>query len=179
MGSLTTRPSVGLRVTDRGDTLVVEDTPGCLWLFGAWFVGGGLIALAMPFVAVNRDAVPWWGRLLVVLIGIATMSAGAFVIRAHPTRRTEIDRRTGTVRVTKRQAFGRRSIEELPVSTIGVVQVFPSRDSDGDVHYALNLVLEDGRTIPLHSQPVYGKEWIDELATRVRQYVAIAVRPNV
>ena len=120
-----------MRVTDRGTTLVVEDTPGCLWIFGAWFIVGGVIALLMPFVASNRDVVPGWGKVLAVLLGAASAVVGVVAIRRSPTTRAEFDAAANRVRVHIRTPFGQTRIEEASLADIGVVQVLPSRDGDG------------------------------------------------
>jgi len=166
-----------MKVTERDGTLVVRDTPGCLWLFGAWFVAGGAIALPMPFIAVNRAEVPWWAKAVALGLGIATVSAGLFLIRMSPSTRTEIDRVAGRVRVAKRTPFGATRVEEFAVSDVGVLQVLPGNDSDGDTHYSLRLLLKDGREVPLHAQPAYGKDWVDARATRIRDYLARSLGP--
>ena len=166
-----------MNITERDGTLVVRDTPGCLWLFGAWFVAGGAIALPMPFVAVNRAEVPWWAKAIAVGLGIATVSAGLLLIRAFPSTRTEIDSVAGRVRVAKRTPFSATRVEEFALSDVGVLQVLPESDSDGDTHYSLRLLLKDGREVPLHAQPAYGKEWVDARATRIRDYLARSLGP--
>src|SRR5688500_4355530 len=112
-----------MNVTERDGTLVIRDSPGCLWLFGAWFVAGGAIALAMPFIAVNRAEVPWWAKAIAVGLGVATVSAGIFLIRAYPSTRTEIDRVARRVRVAKRTLFSATRVEEFALSDVGVLQV--------------------------------------------------------
>ena len=160
-----------MRVTDRGTTLVVEDTPGCLWIFGAWFVVGGVIALLMPFVASNRDVVPGWGKVLAVLLGAVSAVVGVVAIRRSPTTRAEFDAAGNRVRVRIRTPFGQTRIEEAPLADIGVVQVLPGRDGDGAEQYSLRLLLRDGREIPLHAQPSYAKQSIERDAARIREYL--------
>jgi hypothetical protein len=167
-----------VRITERGTTLVVQDTPGCFWLFGLWFVAGGALALAMPFIAVNRDDVSGWAKALSIGIGVATVAAGLFVIRTSPSIRTEIDPARGRVRVTTRVAWRAPRTEEFALGDVGVLQVLPARDSDGDTYYTLRLLLADGRAIPLHRRSAYGKEWIEARAARIRQHLAPRLTPR-
>ena len=73
--------------------------------------------------------------------------------------------------------FSATRVEEFALSDVGVLQVLPDRDSDGDTHYSLRLLLKDGREVPLHAQPAYGKEWVDARATRIRDYLARSLGP--
>ena len=162
-----------MRVTDRGTTLVVQDTPGCLWIFGAWFVTGGVIAFLMSFVATNRDEIPVWGRILAALMGVASVAVGAVAIHRSPTTRAEFDAASDRVRVRIRAPLGRPRLEEAALGDIGIVQVLPSRDSDGAEQYMLRLLLRDGREIPLHAQASYNKGSIERVAQRIREYLGL------
>ena len=162
-----------MRVTDRGTTLVIQDTPGCLWIFGAWFVVGGGIALLMPFIATNRHEIPVWGKLLAVLMGGVSAAVGAVAIHRSPTTRAEFDAASDRVRVRIRAPLGRTRIEEASLADIGIVQVLPSRDSDGAEQYTLRLLLRDGREIPLHAQASYNKGSIERVAHRIREYLGV------
>lgn len=162
-----------MRVTDRGTTLVVQDTPGCVWVFAAGFVVAGTMVVLM-FVASNRSDVPWWGKLVAVLLGAAFASVGVIAIRRSPTTRAEFDAASGTVRVRTRAPFGRVRVEEASLADIGIVQVLASRDADGAEQYVLRLLRRDGREIPLHAQASYSKRSIERAAKRIREYLGIA-----
>lgn len=160
-----------MRVTDRGTVLVIQDTPGCLWIFGMWFMAGGILALAMPFVAENRADVPLWGKLVALLLGGAAAATGWVTMRRSPTIHTELDAASGRVRVRTRAPFGGTHLDEFALDDIGVVQVFPSRDSEGSEQFALRLLLRDGRAVPLHTQPSPSKGTIEGVAQRIREYL--------
>lgn len=160
-----------MRVTDRGTTLVIRDTPGCLWLFGAWFAAGGLLILAIPFVAENRGEAPSWLKLLILLMGAAAAAVGWATMRRSPTTRTELDAASGRVRVHTRSPFRQAHIDDFALTDIGVVQVLPSRDSEGVEQYSLRLLLRDGRAIPLHTQPSPAKATVERVAQRIRDFL--------
>lgn len=162
-----------MRVTDRGTMLVIQDTPGCLWIFGTWFMAGGVIALAMPFVAVNRADVSLWAKILVFGIGTAAVAAGWYTIRKSPTTHTELDATSGRVHVRARVPFSGTRVDDFAFGDIGVVQVLPSRDSDGDEQFSLRLLLRDGRAIALHTQPSGSRGAVERVAERIREYLGI------
>ena len=160
-----------MQVTDRGTMLVIQDTPGCLWIFGTWFIAGGAIALAMPFVAENRAEVPLWGRIAAFLLGAAAVAVGWVTIRRSPTTHTELDATNGQGRVRSRTPFSGTRLDEFALEDIGVVQVLPSRDSDGDEQFSLRLLLRDGRAIALHTLPSSSRGTIERVAERIREYL--------
>lgn len=162
-----------MRVTDRGTTLVIRDTPGCLWLFGGWFVAGGVIAVAMVFVAENRADVPGWGKLLILLMGATAAAVGWTTMRRSPITDTELDAATGRVRVHTRAPFGQTRVDDFEFTDIGVVQVLPSRDDEGGERFSLRLLLRDGRAIPLHTQPSPAKGAIERVAQRIRDFLGV------
>jgi len=162
-----------MRVTDRGTSLVIQDTPGCLWLFGTWFVVGGVLAIALPFVAGNRDDVPRWGKLAAVIMGLAAVVVGWTAMRRSPSTHTELNAASGKGRVRSRAPFGRTQVEEFDLRDIGIVQVLPSRDSEGTQQYSVRLLLSDGRDFPLHVQPSPNKRSIEGVATRIREYLGV------
>jgi hypothetical protein len=164
-----------MRVTDRGTMLVIEDTPGCLWIFGVWFIAGGILALAMPFVAENRADVPLWGKVVAILLGAAAAVTGWVTMRHSPTIRTELDAASGRVRVRTRAPFGGTHVDDFAINDIGIVQVFPSRDSEGDEQFSLRLLLRDGRTVALHTHPSSSKSAIEGVAKRIREYLGARV----
>jgi len=164
-----------MRVTDRGTSLVIQDTPGCLWLFGAWFVAGGVIAIVLPFAAEKRADVPLWGKLAALIMGLAAVAVGWTAMRRSPSTHTELDAASGKGCVRSRPPFGRTRVDEFALEEIGVVQVLPSRDAEGTQQYSLRLLLRDTREIPLHVQPSPNKRSIEGVATRIREYLGLRV----
>ena len=154
--------------------MVARDRPGCLWLFGLWFVAGGVLATLMPFVAVNRSEVPWWGRLLAVVIGLTTLAGGLFTIRAHPETTAELDRGSGFGRVRTRGFARATTTATFPLADVRALEVTTERDSDGDPLYRTRLWLADSRALWLQANAVYGAESVQAQAARIRGFLGLA-----
>ena len=162
-----------MRLTERGDRLVVSSTPGCLWLFGLWFVGGGALAVCAAFFATNAHEVSWWARLAALGAGVAALAAGVFVVAQAPAVRTELDRAAdrGVVRT---RAFGRATrLEEFRCSDVRGLEVYEARDGDGDATFQLRLRLPDGRAVALHGNVFYGREWVEARAAPIRRFLGL------
>jgi len=166
-----------MQIVERDELLTVRDRPGCLWLFGLWFVAGGVLALLMPFVAVNRSELPWWGRLLTIGMGLATLCAGLFTIRSHPETTTELDAGRSVGRVTTRGFARAASTDSFPLADARSLEVVTGRDGDGDPTFRLRLWLAGSRSVWLQANPAYGggtAAW--EAAERVRAFLALRNR---
>lgn len=162
-----------MRITERGDSLVLDDTPGCLWLFGLLFVGSGSLALSTPFVAANRHAVGWRVNALAAVIGLVHLPAGLWWIRGHPATHTQFDRAAGTGRHRVRVPGARAAVvTEFRLADVRGLELWRGADSDGDPVFQLRLWLAGSQVLALHSHPVASGEWADARAEELRRFLA-------
>ena len=156
-------------VSDRA-RLTIRSTPGCLWIFGLWFVAGGALAIAMPWIATNRDEISGWARLASVAIGAACAAAGLGIVLHAPALETTVDHPAGRVTHRRRGLLQRRE-ETFPVRDLAGVVVEEGRDGDGDPVFNLLLTRRGGPPLPLLSSEARGREWTaaraGEIATRL------------
>ena len=82
-----------MKIRQERDRLVVRHTPGCLWLLGLMFVGSGTVASAGALVGFAGDeAMPLWGRALVLTIGVAHLAGALWLLRTSPATELVADR---------------------------------------------------------------------------------------
>ena len=161
-----------MRVEERGNVLMARATPGCIWIFGLWFVAGGVMAMLMTFIATNANELAWWERLFVFTIGAGCALAGAFIIVGAPAIRAVFDRTSGRAIVTTTGPRGRSRVE-FACRDVCVVDLKEDKDSDGDPMYRVRLWLRDGRAVLLQSQPVHGREWCAVRAEMIRRFLGV------
>ena len=161
-----------MRIEERGNILTVRATPGCMWIFGLWFVAGGVLAMAMTFLASNAHELAWWERLFAFVIGAACTAAGLFVILGAPAVRAVFDRTSGRAIVTTAGIRERRRIE-FACRDVCVVDLAEEKDSDGDPMYRVRIWLRDGRRILLQSQPMHGQQWHAVRAEMIRRFLGL------
>ena len=162
-----------MRIDERGHVLTVRATPGCVWIFGLWFVAGGVLAMAMTFLANNADTLAWWERLLAFTIGAACAAGGLFVILQAPAIHAVFDRTTGRAIVTTTGLRARERLE-FGCRDVSLVDLQEDKDSDGDPMYRVRIWLRDGRKILLHSQPMHGRDWCAARAETIRRFLGLA-----
>jgi hypothetical protein len=161
-----------MNVEERGNVLTARATPGCVWIFGFWFVAGGVLAMVMTFAASNASDLVWWERLFTFSIGVGCAAAGLFVILGAPAIRAVFDRTSGRAIVTT-TGLRERSRVEFACRDVCVVDLAEEKDSDGEPMYRVRLWLRDGRVILLQSQPVHGLEWCARRADVIRRFLGI------
>lgn len=161
-----------MRIEQRGDVLIVRATPGCMWIFGLWFVAGGLLAMVMTFAASNAHELAWWERLFAATIGVACAAAGVWVIVGAPAVRAVFDRATGHVVVTT-TGLRTRSRVEFACRDVRIVDLKEEKDSNGYPMYQVRVRLRDGRAVVLQSQPVHGRDWCGARADAIRRFLGL------
>jgi hypothetical protein len=62
---------------------------------------------------------------------------------------------------------------------VDAVDIVRTIDDDGDATYALRLVLRDGRTLPVHANPVADARLVTTQAERVRGFLGIGTEQRV
>ena len=161
-----------MRISERGDVLTITDRPGLVWFLGLWFIAGGVMAMALVFLATNAPDMEWWERTIAFAIGAAVFAAGVFVLANSPTIITVLNRSTG---VASMHVRGLRTNERIAfrLRDIIVVEMRESKDSDGDPCYHLRLGLRTGRVLPLHSMDLHGRESCDAERERIRRFLAL------
>lgn len=149
------RDDYRLRLTDHSGAILVLG--GFFTLVGSVFVYGGLGG------ASNVDQLSAGERFLVIAMGCAGVAAGLFVALGHRAVHVELDRASRTLRLTTRQ-WGRRVVETFPPGAVAAVVVRAQRDSDGDLLHGLELLLRDGRTVPLAMADATPRATAEEVA---------------
>ena len=165
-----------MRLIERGTSIEVRDTPGCLWLLGAWFIAGGALAIAMPFIATNRDALGWGAKAVAIVIGLGVFAGGAYTLASTHWFRLRLDPLSRRAELERGGPFGRRETIPFSFADVRSVEVRPGRDSDGDPVFELRIWLRSGQFLVPHGQPLRGEEQARAQAERLR--AALDVRTS-
>jgi hypothetical protein len=131
-----------IQVAVEQDRISFQDSPGCFWLFGGFFVVvGGLAAAAVT--ASLAEAIPALHVVGGYFLALAAIGAGLYLIYDAPISAVEADRRTRTL-ILRRRGFLRREERRIPLEDIRSVGVVTSDDIDGEPVYASAIQLADG-----------------------------------
>lgn len=138
-----------MRVERAPDKLILRDAPGCLWLFGAFF-----IAVASVFVYgsvggfTDYDQVPRYALVFSFVMGAIGIAVGVWQISAHPFSKVIIDKRFATVILTRVGLRGKNA-SVYNFFEIRDFFVTEGEDDEGGKLWRLALRLENGETVEL------------------------------
>lgn len=165
-----------MRLTTRGERLIIDDTPLGAWCMGLICVVSGLFVLALPLLVDEWSTWPLRDRaLILLLIGVPFLGSGLLLIRLHAATRTVLDRATGEGTHTLRRPGTRGArVSRFALADARAVDLVRTRDDDGDAMFQLRLWLAGSRSLLLQDRAVHGEELANERAETIRRFLGLA-----
>ena len=163
-----------MRIDEADHEFRLTDSPGAHWLLGLLFViVGTLIAMAV-FNADDWQRLQAWERAVVIGMGGAAVLAGLWVLSAAPLSSLSVDRRHDSIVIVRRGLNGRRE-SALRVSDVSRVHLAERRDDEGGETFQMQLVLRDGRRVPVSQLWVHGRATVMEATSRLALALGVPV----
>ena len=161
------------------DRLIVQDSPGCFWLMGLFFIFvGGIFVLGPLGLFNNNHEVPVWVRVASFVMGSIGVIAGGYLIRESPLTTTTVDVITRRIMIREVGLAGKRA-RVLNALQVREVIVAVKEDSDGDSTFQLQLLLTSGEHVPLSKLWATGRDSCDRQAESVATFLRERLRLQV
>jgi hypothetical protein len=153
------------------DGLTLTDSPGCFWLFGAFFcgIGGASILAAISSMA---EYYPAWQIGLAVGLGLAAMAAGIYLIYNAPGSRVVIRKTRNEFNVSHRGLFRREELS-FRLNDIRGIYIVQGKDIDGDPVFTIRFQSTDGRELPLTHLWLHDRENLEYTLALLGEYLPI------
>src|SRR5215217_171754 len=171
-----------MRFTETPTRLTLDDTSRPIRILGAVFVVSGALVLSLPFHMGEWVAMRGWEKLGVLVIGLSHLAGGAFTMMHPAASHLTLDRATGEGVLRWLRPWGRERMHDGPdaetrfrLDEVHAVDIVRGIDGDGDITYALRLMLRDGRALPIQANPVADAGRVAAWAERVRTFLGMAV----
>ncbi|HEX9960959.1 MAG TPA: hypothetical protein VGB00_08505, partial [Pyrinomonadaceae bacterium] len=95
-----------MKIKHTENELILQDAPGCLWIFGLFFACiGAVFVFGSLGGFTNYDELPSYAIYLSFLMGAIGIGVGVWQISAHPLSKTIVDSQIKTVRHAERGLF--------------------------------------------------------------------------
>lgn len=151
--------------------LIIQETPGCLWILGLLFVFiGGIFVYGSLGGFTNADEVPQYAIYLAFLMGSIGVAAGVWVIFHAPVTKVFINRQTETVALVRRGLFGKReniySFEQIKQFCL-----IEEKDSEGDDIWSLGMELSSGERIKISSLESHSEKFKRDFVFETNQFM--------
>ncbi len=149
---------------------ILEDRPGCFWLFGMFFfVIGGIFVFGVLGLFNNWEEVSIWVRLFTLALGVVGMGAGLYMIDRSPRSRAIWDLSARRLTLL-RTGLSSKEQSQYDFSEIDQYMIEQGEDSGGDPIYRPALQLIDGSRKPISLLWNHNREDVEQA---VRQFVDI------
>ncbi len=140
-----------MRLRKTENELILRDKPGCLWIFGLFFI---LVSSVFVYGALggftDYDRIPDWAISFSFFMGAIGIAVGVWQISSHPLSKIVINRKAKTVVFTQRGLFKKTN----RVFRFEEVQKFAVKEGEDDESNAIwktELSLTSGETVEITS----------------------------
>lgn len=138
-----------MNISHENDKLTISETPGCLWIFGLFFVLiGGVFAYGALGGLKDYDRQSPWLLAMAFILGVIGIIAGIRVISGAPITRVIVDRAHRVVIWTRFGFMGRETFV-YKFDDIERFCLIEDRDSDGAEIWWFGMELIDGEVLPI------------------------------
>lgn len=158
-----------LRQTE--NELIINETPGCLWIFGLFFavIGAIFVYGSLGGFSNSRDVGPWVLALSFFMgsVGVAT---GFWIIFRAPVTKVTVDRDKRAIMHTRRGLFGKKE----SIHGFDKVEQFcliEELDDEGSPIWSLGLELSDGERLRISSLASHSESFKREFLFQANQFM--------
>lgn len=160
-----------MKIERTDQTLTIKETPGCLWIFGLFFiiVGGSFVFGALGGYSNYSSLSPLilGAHLLGGLIGVA---CGYWVIYVAPVTRLTLDRSSETVTLKRRGIAGK--VDRIfTFAEIKQFSLIEERDSEGDPIFSLGIDLTSSEEIKLSALQSHDEAFKRNFVFETNQFI--------
>ena len=161
-----------MKIEESPESLILRDQPGCIWGLGVFFLLIGALFVLGPLVLFSdRAEQPWTVNGLAVVMGLAGVGAGVWVLRVPLTTIT-FDRLDRAVTV-RSWGLRRERNRRWTFAQVAGFQVVEEKDSEGDPVYRLQMELHGGEMVWLTYVHLHFRDSYDQAAQRARQFLGL------
>jgi hypothetical protein len=160
-----------MKIVQDADRLVLEDSPGCFWFPGLFFVAiGGIVVAGVLVLFYNLGEAPTMTKNISLLLGMAAVGTGIYLIYTAPKTQAIFDAQTGRVTIQQRGLF-RNTILERGLTEIAELYVDEKADSDGDPVYRPRMRLHSGLEVDLSHLWIHRREDCEEVVKVAEEFL--------
>lgn len=160
-----------MRLEEEFNQITVQETPGCLWLFGLFFaLIGAMLVYGSVGGFVNSGVIPIWQLALTFLMGAAGIAVGIWLIYLAPFNRVIINRQTEIVTHLKIGLFGKQT-KNYSFEHLKQFSLIEETDDEGALIWSLGMDLSNGETIKISSLPSHSEKFKRDFVFQINDFM--------
>ncbi len=142
-----------MKIVKSGNELIVQETPGCFWIFGLLFFFVGAVFIYGSLGGLNDwNATPLWQLVLTFLMGAIACSIGLRVFFHSPVTKVKVNRNSETLTHTKYGLMGKTETV-YKFAEIKQFCLIEENTGEDDLIWSLGMELMNGETIKISVIP--------------------------
>jgi len=161
-----------MKLKTNENELIIKEAPGCLWIFGLFFIGvAGTILYGSLGGFTNYREIPPWQIALAFFMGSIGVAAGFWIIYVAPVTTVRVDKRRNILALTRRGITGKTE----DIYTLAQVKDFcliEETDSEGEPIFSLGLDFVGGQIVKLSSLASPSEGYKRDLVYRANEFLA-------
>jgi hypothetical protein len=160
-----------MRVKQSPNELIIQETPGCFWIFGSLFcfVGGLFIYGSLGGFS-NRDAVSRWAIILSFFMGAIACAVGVWIIFQSPVTKVVLDRLAETVTLERYGLAGKRKTV-YSFHEIKHFFLIEEKDDEDNPIWWLAMDLTGGEKVKISSLPSHSEDYKRSFVFETNQFM--------
>jgi hypothetical protein len=153
------------------NTLIIRETPGCLWIFGLFFaIVGGLFVYGALGGLADFGSQSLWMLALAFVMGSIAIAAGVWIIYGAPVTRVVINRIESEVIMTRYGLFG-KEVSFFAFDEIEQFRLIEERDDESSPIWFLGMDLTNGDTVKISSLPSHDERFKQGFAFQTNEFM--------
>jgi hypothetical protein len=160
-----------VKIKQSENELIIEETPGCLWIFGLFFaVIGGVFVYGSLGGFSNWNEASTLTIYLSFLMGAIAVAVGVWIIYRAPLTKVIVNRQTKTVVHIRRGLAG----QQKNIYSFGQIKQFclvEQEDSEGDPIWSLGMELSNGETIKISSLESHNEKYKRDFVFQTNEFM--------
>lgn len=166
-----------MKIEQNENELIINESPGCLWILGLLFVlVGGVFVYGSLGGLVDYGKQETWMLFLTFVMGAIGVLVGIWVIYGAPITKMVINRNEETILITRFGLSGKQQIT-YQFDEIEQFCLLESKDSEGDTIWSLGLQLANGEMVKVSSFPTVFEEQERKYTFQANEFIRKQIPP--
>ena len=159
-----------MKVSATPNVIIIQENPGCIWLFGLFFafIGGIFVYGSLGGFYNYRFQAPW-SLALAFFMGAGAIGVGFWIIRSAPVTKVFINRLEEKVTVNRWGVFGKKT-NEYAFDKIERFLLIEDRDDEGSPIWNFGMKLTDGEEIKITSLGKHAEDYEQQYVFMANQF---------
>ena len=160
-----------MKIRENPNELIIEETPGCLWIFGLFFaLLGGIFVYGSLGGFTNGDEVSQLVIYISFLLGAMGVAVGIWTIYRAPVTKIVVNRQTNSVTHMRIGLSGKQE----KIYSFGQIKQFcliEEKDSESDLIWSLGMELSNGETIKISSLESHNERFKRDFVFQTNEFL--------